>query len=645
MHPALQRSNILKLPVSLRKHALAAADGSYPDLLTVADSLDDPKLQRQHLMRLPAVYIAALDLAHFPTPTQMEAYTVEDYQNQLSRTMTAFVGIRQLNKLKVLPKEAAGELWEPLRRWMNLVGDLTEFLREDMDAEQAWDVHAQVMEMINTLYCASASEVNAFFKLDGAYIIIGRVWKELLRQPTPKQLTRELVNVSMIMGQENRHLEPNRLRDLMDGAGGSWDDLARLIVTHLHEISLYASDRFAVRCLQGLHGLLVNSSQEVPAFRSALLRSGSVAALARTCRSVRKARLLTSDEFRLVCIFYAAIQTTFLDAPSHVHFIEAVDAGYLLDFFDLTSQRFAFRNLLDKCFIPLLQRQLPAFLAYITVLKSPSLAASLKDIRLLMEQGHTIHHEEVLPLWQAFSSVEERRIAILAAPSPPSHATRFCESLSCWKVSKIADLRVCGGCRQAYYCSQDCQRHDWRTGHRDSCCFSPESEYGSDLLPQKDKKFLGRLLEADYPSVLPLIANKLVAWYGKQRPGIVVETPFVAFDYRTASTQPAVSLILPDDSSPYAFSRALAEKARRSGGRMQVHLCALNEEGKHTRWRAVPLYAASDALDRGLRELAAQWRDKAVNAVMHGEKAPKFELAQEIRELLEGLDVLEVGIH
>lgn len=30
-------------------------------------------------------------------------------------------------------------------------------------------------------------------------------------------------------------------------------------------------------------------------------------------------------------------------------------------------------------------------------------------------------------------------------------------------------LRLCGKCRQAGYCSKNCQKVDWRKDHKDSC--------------------------------------------------------------------------------------------------------------------------------------------------------------------------------
>jgi hypothetical protein len=32
-----------------------------------------------------------------------------------------------------------------------------------------------------------------------------------------------------------------------------------------------------------------------------------------------------------------------------------------------------------------------------------------------------------------------------------------------------ATLKLCGGCRMMRYCSTDCQRKDWKLGHRVMC--------------------------------------------------------------------------------------------------------------------------------------------------------------------------------
>jgi len=30
-------------------------------------------------------------------------------------------------------------------------------------------------------------------------------------------------------------------------------------------------------------------------------------------------------------------------------------------------------------------------------------------------------------------------------------------------------MKACGGCKKLYYCTVQCQRLDWRSGHKEDC--------------------------------------------------------------------------------------------------------------------------------------------------------------------------------
>ena len=49
---------------------------------------------------------------------------------------------------------------------------------------------------------------------------------------------------------------------------------------------------------------------------------------------------------------------------------------------------------------------------------------------------------------------------------------RICEN--CGDKSAPTQLRACGKCYLLYYCSRQCQRAHWLSGHRHSCC-NPEA--------------------------------------------------------------------------------------------------------------------------------------------------------------------------
>jgi hypothetical protein len=53
--------------------------------------------------------------------------------------------------------------------------------------------------------------------------------------------------------------------------------------------------------------------------------------------------------------------------------------------------------------------------------------------------------------------------------SPPGCWSATCRNLQGDSEATIPALRKCGGCRVARYCSPECQREAWRSGHKVAC--------------------------------------------------------------------------------------------------------------------------------------------------------------------------------
>ena len=56
-------------------------------------------------------------------------------------------------------------------------------------------------------------------------------------------------------------------------------------------------------------------------------------------------------------------------------------------------------------------------------------------------------------------------ISIYCSDGVDPKDVRICSSCKKWGRK----MRKCGGCGQRSYCDEECQRRDWKSGHRQDC--------------------------------------------------------------------------------------------------------------------------------------------------------------------------------
>jgi len=61
--------------------------------------------------------------------------------------------------------------------------------------------------------------------------------------------------------------------------------------------------------------------------------------------------------------------------------------------------------------------------------------------------------------------MEDKASIVQAAGMPVFNACSFCGS----KESETIKHKRCSACRQRLYCSSDCQKQDWKQGHKEEC--------------------------------------------------------------------------------------------------------------------------------------------------------------------------------
>ncbi|KAF7310189.1 MYND-type domain-containing protein [Mycena indigotica] len=135
--------------------------------------------------------------------------------------------------------------------------------------------------------------------------------------------------------------------------------------------------------------------------------------------------------------------------------------------------------------------------------------------------------------WEPFHRVAEARLSLFqryrAGEFPPR---KMCDSLKefayCRHVGPESEFKRCSGCRVVVYCSEACQKVDWREGgHKKGCAALRQYRQHHDSLDltPEDRDFLRVLMDADYQAsglhVTPMRPGDTTVFRYGENPGRV----------------------------------------------------------------------------------------------------------------------------
>ncbi|KAJ7614973.1 hypothetical protein FB45DRAFT_1109365 [Roridomyces roridus] len=194
----------------------------------------------------------------------------------------------------------------------------------------------------------------------------------------------------------------------------------------------------------------------------------------------------------------------------------------------------------------------------------------------------------------------------------------------------------CAGCHAFYYCSQECQKTDWRVGHRNFCASHQGlllAEHDDRNLSFKERSFMRALIHHKYLKAQGAICFEqvqvLAAHPAESEPPLL----FTLFDFdrcppvvqvhEVGNLPKRVADLVGTDSAEWTD---IVERAERDGGYTQLHgLCVTDGEGPRV-W-LIPLRTDIPLIHEGLKPLA--------DRVRLGELGDQYELLGEIRRVLD----------
>ncbi|KAJ6523906.1 hypothetical protein DFH09DRAFT_1286525 [Mycena vulgaris] len=495
MHPELEVQSLSNLPVSYRAIATSAAKGSLQDLLLIHSIVARATPPASESRFLVCVYYANLDPADVPALVDVDiaSGSTQDSCHRAALSLTALAHLIPRN----MPISAgvARIIWPRIWIWIRFL-----------------DQYGDAIPILRTsepdLYPAYATLIH-FFRRDaedliegtpGLHTVLTKSWKSLLhRRPLGGSLEGLYTMVTRVIlhliNQCHRTGDPLDLEEIIEGAGGSIDDLASLLKSHLCAIlqpHSLTSEELPLRMLTA--GALFMSEMydgEGPVNRALISHGIIKAQITVLCSFTNLGPSLYSD---------GGIEDVFLP-----HFLNELDLSPGYPGVRQALKGGLLRAIITRCQRPeidhgyykeLLTKTLPRSMVYHSVLSQ--LRDSIFDVADV-QTSLAFQQSDVYREWCDFLDLAKDRLYLMEQYDSESRDSRdSCYNIDCGAIKQRSDFFRCVACQDAIYCSVDCQTHDWREGrHRDLCTVLKLCPLRPHL-SHRDKSFLRALVHDGY---------------------------------------------------------------------------------------------------------------------------------------------------
>ncbi|KAJ7657245.1 hypothetical protein DFH06DRAFT_1197743 [Mycena polygramma] len=629
MHSMLKLSNLSALPPHLRKTAREAANRSLPDLLRLRASLTTlPDAEKLYLM--PAFY-ANLNVLEIPSTDQLDADPPSfKTRAAITRAVLALRGLSLLvNVIQGIPHEACPDLWRRVWPWLNFLHTFHEQLPPLLSPDTPPSDRETCIDFLTFVGFLQLNKFTAelFIATPGFRFMMCRAWFFSLQSESPlADMGRH--NISYFFAHHMKATDRHNLDELVDGAGGSFHDLASLVVRHISQTIPSRQTPLTSQLEVSLRGVLSmvcetereamnNARKEIVLgpLLAALVHHGAVPALTTVACALPQSSSVAGLEIPLGQCYI--ILGRILSSPEGFRLLpDALEAGLLVALLSATKCSF-----IDKIYPHLtyfISGILGVSMVYYKVLLK--MEAAVLEVAEL-EKDAVFVQSKLFTNWTRFRSLVEERLGVLNAfEAAEEPFPKACDNLMCGHISGRRDFLRCSGCQSAYYCSKKCQKQDWLDGHRKLCtpnrllclseAFTVAAEFSeftvsaSDAntdLSIRERLFLRTLVQADYGYGSPNGADMMEVRFMNQNPGVNF---FTLFDYTSGAAYIAVHAVA--DADALGLGEQWVEeaaRAARSGGRLRLHLLRVVEGGVSRCW-LVPLRSGTSRIYDGMQRIA-----------------------------------------
>ncbi|KAJ6609767.1 hypothetical protein B0H10DRAFT_2193696 [Mycena sp. CBHHK59/15] len=596
MHETLRPDNISRLPESLQDVATCAMNGSLSDLEDVAAwARNKPKIQS--ILLLP-VFFANLELSTMPSPDEMDVPSLAP--PTVERILKAVRALDAIVSIQGIVPASGVDIWPRFWGWTKFVHTYRDNFPH---APTEMRLGMRMMRLITHIQRdkGSRSLVDA---TTGFRTLVARIWV-LLQAVNPEKRNIGFNQLSPFIRFHIKPSDPTHLEEIIEGAGGSVDALASLVVNHLKLLTPAALPAESIEILDLFDALFtfIMEIDDQPnplagthgPVCAALLSSGIVPALATAIKVLAEAAESHQSSV-VVNNLIVTLKAKLYTPPADQWIAQAIEAGFLRGLVCHAVRGTGPMD--DSTLIAIFDATLPPYTVHYSVVSK--LGDALRDVKDLV-QASKFRRSKAFKYWKSFQDLAEERLLVLEH----FHANvskRACDNMECGKIAEKTAFRRCAACQKRYYCSVECQSIDWHEGPHREVCEELRTLF-LDPLSKKNLSFLRTVLDYDYQAQKHDMLCQQVAFI-RQHPG----EPFAAFcNYkggrRSIDIIPAKSL--EKTVGPTGRYTENASRAARSGGRMELHFVLVWDHAEaRVRPRIFPLRRSSSKLYDGLHQLA-----------------------------------------
>ncbi|KAJ7752561.1 hypothetical protein B0H16DRAFT_1723498 [Mycena metata] len=569
----------------------------------------------EKILFLPVFY-TNLDPAHIPTPEDLE-YLQPDTEARIACASVALEGLFNLTNLVATkyqePDDVGPALWPRVWPWTFFMHEYRDYLRA---ASAFWEpvAYTRFLFFVSDIFGPHPIR-GVISSTPGFRVLMARVWTILPRLRREKAAFEPcLWFLASIIGALD-YSDPDHFAEMVEGAGGTLDDLASLALRHIDVVvngnlswevgSSAAYMSHLAHLIQAGHSPTHTSDDLRERFIQTLRRRDFIPALVGGMNNVLEAsrandRSYPRRNFESSFVATLELLERLLDTPMGYRWLPAAIEARLLTL--IAGIATEFPTVFDGRLRLLLTQVLPDGLLYYHVVAA--LDNILDDVAEIWS-SEELEELKIFDDWSSFRYLAERRIQLLHG----LQSTRSCDNLECGKIQERSCFRRCMGCKTSRYCNKECQIADWRRGgHRNHCSSLTTlilAETNSCALGFRERQFMRAVVRDDFTeNMLPIYRHQVK--FIASNPGVRF---YMLFDYTCDPVEIFVESVmhspiphaLQGGGSDSEWTNILA-RAEHSRGRMHLHVVKV-PEGSLTRVWVIPLWTNSPQIHEALFQL------------------------------------------